>query len=248
VADLLIDLGNSRLKWALVENEPVAGKPLAWRGRLLEELLDAAWGKIAPPRRVAAASVAPAETRRALENWVESRWQRPIRFIGAAAGWPGLQCGYEAPAQLGADRWAALVAAHERYGEGSLVVDCGTAVTLDAIARGRHLGGYILPGLEEMRRSVLANTALEPLSGGEVSTWEWGRDTASCLGRGTAGAIVALVEASLERLQAAGGCDPVLVLTGGAAGSIEPLIQVDYRRHPDLVLEGVRLCAWRTPE
>ncbi|HHH12954.1 MAG TPA: type III pantothenate kinase [Thiolapillus brandeum] len=248
MADLLVDLGSSRLKWALADDALGPVEAVTWKGRGLKALLDARWGGMTRPARVAASAVAPAPVKEALGEWVRGRWRLEIRFVSATQGWPGLECAYADPARLGADRWAAMVAAHVCYPEGCLVVDCGTAVTLDALAGGRHLGGYILPGVQAMREAVLGETAVEVTEGGEIERWGWGDTTASCLELGIAGAVAALVEASLERLQGEGVCDPTLVITGGQAGSILPLIQVDYRRHDHLVLEGVRLCSRRTLE
>ncbi len=240
---LLVDLGNSRLKWARAD-APGAMEAADWRQTGLPDLLDRHWSALPRPDAVAAACVAPEAVRRQLADWVAARWGVEVFFVSAERGWPGLACGYRQPARLGADRWAAVVAAHHAWPEGSLVVDCGTAITLDAVAPGRHLGGCILPGVAAMRQALAGATGLE-VDGPVPAPGNWGTDTREAVYLGTAGAVVALVEQALERLQAAGVCDPTLVLTGGQAGFIEPLMQVDYRRHDALVLEGVRLCSGR---
>ena len=244
---LLLDLGNSSLKWAFAHELP-GFQRLDWRGGAISALLDGHWAGLERPGAVVASSVAPRPVTEALGRWIRERWQLPLQLVSAAHGWPGLRCAYPQPETLGADRWAAMVAAHERYPAGSLVVDCGTAITLDAIANGRHLGGYILPGIRAMQAAVTSRTAIDADIDEPVEGWGWGRNTAQCLALGTTAAVASLVEESLERLQRAGVCDPVLVVTGGQCGLLLPLIQVDYRRHDALVLEGVRLCSRRTLE
>ena len=240
---LLVDLGNSRLKWALASGGRLGvSRAREWRRTDFPDLLDSCWGSLEKPDAVVASVVASAQLREQIRSWVEKHWGVPVHFPLAAESGCGITCGYHDPGQLGADRWMAMVAAHARYPQGSLVVDCGTATTLDALEGGRHLGGYILPGITAMRELVLQQTAIEAAPS-TVAEEEWGRSTLACIRLGTAKALVSLVEHSLERLQAAGVCDPTLVLTGGEAGFILPLIQVDYRRHEDLVLEGVMRCA-----
>ena len=243
---LLVDLGNSRLKWA-VSRQGVLGdsKAVAWRGADFPALLEECWGNLESPASVKASVVAPARLKEQLRRWVESRWGVPLQLLTASASGGGITCGYRDPDQLGADRWAAMVAAHFRYPQGGLVVDCGTATTLDALVAGRHLGGYILPGMANMREAVIQETALANSGETALPGEAWGRSTASCIELGVARAVVALIEHSLERLQAAGVCDPTLVVTGGQAGFILPFMQVDYRRHDDLVLEGIMLCSER---
>lgn len=239
---LLVDFGNSRLKWALAGSGSLLETgAFDWRSGSLERLLDRHWGTLETPGVVVACVVAPQAAGTLLSQWVKQHWRTEVHFMAADRELLGLSCGYHDPGQLGADRWAALLAAHHRYPQGSLVVDCGTANTIDALAGGRHLGGFILPGMEAMRAAVLQGTAIGETGAARHQTGWWGRSTASCVELGGVRALVALVEDSLERLQAEGVCDPTLVVTGGQAGFILPSMQVDYRRHDDLVLEGVML-------
>ena len=235
--------GNSRLKWALASGGRLGGSHAReWRNTDFKDLLDTCWGGLEKPDAVVASVVTATQLKEQLLAWVKRGWGVPVHFPAVAETGCGITCGYHDPGQLGVDRWMAMVAAHVRYPQGSLVVDCGTAATLDALAGSRHLGGYILPGIAAMRGLVVKQTAIEvPL--GVVEEEEWGRSTLACIQLGTVKVLVSLVEHSLERLQAAGVCDPVLVVTGGQAGFILPFIQVDYRRHEDLVLEGVMRCA-----
>ncbi len=240
---LVVDLGNSRLKWALFsEGNLGRSQAVEWRGADFPALLEEHWGGLERPVSVMASVVAPAPVEEQLKQWVENRWGVPLYLLAASAAGAGVTCGYHDPSQLGADRWAAMIAAHARYPRGCLVVDCGTASTLDALAGGRHLGGYILPGVTAMREAVRRKTAIGSSARAVSPDEEWGRSTASCIELGAIRALVTLIEHSLERLQVAGVCDPALVVTGGQAGLILPSVQVDYRRHDDLVLEGIMRC------
>jgi len=241
---LLVDWGNSALKWAQTEGDRL-GEPgrCEWRPATdLDALLDHHWRSLPQPSAVVASLVGPPETAEALGRWTGRRWGLTPRLIGAQRKSLGVTCGYHQPERLGADRWAALVAAHQLAPAGALVVDLGTATTLDALSGGRHLGGYILPGPEALQGALLDTTAIE-LDQAADDPGPWGRSTAGCIRQGAVQALVALVESSLERLQAAGVCDPTLIVTGGQAGFLMPHIQVDYLHRPHLVLEGVMLLA-----
>ncbi len=137
------------------------------------------------------------------------------------------------------DRWAAILAAYQYYPQGVCVVDCGTAITLDVVHRdGRHLGGYILPGFDLVRHILLKKTAITVIDD-EQTMGEWGNSTASCIALGGRKAVISMIESSVERLQAAGVCNPALIMTGGAVKEIRPLMEIDYEIHDQLVLEGL---------
>ena len=136
-----------------------------------------------------------------------------------------------------------IVAAYNYHRQGVCVLDCGTAITLDLIrGDGQHLGGYILPGFEIMRQSLFANTAIAAVED-EQPPGELGNSTASCIALGGRKAVASLVESSIERLQAAGVCDPALILTGSSVSGIRSMIEIDYEMREHLVLEGLLMYA-----
>ena len=137
----------------------------------------------------------------------------------------------------------AILAAYHYHPQGVCVLDCGTAITLDLMhGDGRHLGGYILPGFELMRQSLISNTAITivPRRGFSARGF-WAPN--SCIALGGRKAVASLVESSIERLQAAGVCDPALVLTGSSVNEIVPMIEIDYEIREQLVLEGLLMYA-----
>jgi len=242
---LYIDLGNSRIKWMMEDPQGCSDmQAMEYSAGRLSEVLDSEWRLAARPEQLWLASVAEGKTNDELAAWVRAGWKLEPHVMKVSAQDCGLTCGYHQPQQLGVDRWAAMIAAYHENPDGVCVVDCGTAVTLDVVdARGRHLGGYILPGVQAMKHKLLQETAIDMKEQYIGTAREWGDSTVSCIELGTRKAVVALVEQSIERLQAAGICDPGLILTGGEAGLIEPLMQIAYQRRDRLVLEGIRLYA-----
>lgn len=241
---LFVDLGNSSIKWSMASE--VGSTPASsfnWQDGSLASQLEHHWGPMSQPRTVWAAAVAPAKICTEFSAWAKRRWSLDVRFMQTTSSCNGVLCGYSNPSRLGVDRWAAIIAAHHRYPDGVCVVDCGTAVTIDAVGlNGQHLGGFILPGLQLMNHALRHNTAIPDCSELPASG-EWGTDTATAIFLGGRKAISALVEQSVERLQAAGVCDPGLILTGGDRAEVAGMIELAHDKIQDLVLEGLLLWA-----
>ena len=130
--NLVLDLGNSRCKWALADKDLSPGGAFAY-GEDFKRSLDQALSGLPRPDQVAAVSVAGAALTDTLAHWIERRWNLDLRRFSARAVQCGVTNSYKDPAQLGADRWAALIAARDRVSGTVCVVDCGTAVTVDAL-------------------------------------------------------------------------------------------------------------------
>lgn len=234
---LLLDCGNSRLKWAL---QPSPGAAFTASGSLGHDEL----AQLQELRRYPAPVFA-----RAVHVAGEPLWQA---MTGALKGWAtpqrvwpvaaacGVVNGYRDPAQLGADRWAAVVAAWQRTRGACLVVCAGTATTIDALDEtGRFPGGLILPGLDLMRSALSNGTARLPLGQGRQVAFPAATDDAiisGCLAA-QAGAIAH----QLRHLPAGVPC----WLTGGAAPLIAPLLDAPCQQVEHLVLEGLGHLAWR---
>jgi type III pantothenate kinase len=153
-AVLLLDVGNSRVKWALVQaSEWLADGVGAHEevARLLQE-----WDRFPPPAKVVAANVAGDQRVRALSAYWQSR-KVPLTWVKASRECAGVRNLYARPEQLGSDRWAALVGAWDRAQCACLVVSAGTAVTIDALNnQGEFIGGMILPGKQLMQDSLVS--------------------------------------------------------------------------------------------
>lgn len=242
---LLLDIGNTRVKWARWQDGSLSvGEPAAYRGHLPDLVWSALWGAQPAPRRVVVASVAGAEVNASLAAWCRARWGTFPEFVSATAEACGIRSGYRSPAQLGVDRWLALIGAHhlpEFAAQNLCVVGCGTALTVDVLsADGEHFGGWIAPGLALMRRQLEGGAAAFTLGiASAAGIDDFGHDTAEAVTAGTGRAAAGLVMQALPLARHLLGNMPVCVLTGGDAAILLPLLQSEAYVVPDLVLHGL---------
>ena len=232
----LFDLGNTRLKWAPLEN-PGGEAPAAFaHGARVDALAQAEL-----PRGGVAhvASVAPPALRDALLDALAARFDR-IHVARTLPQCNGLRIAYAAPERLGVDRFLALLAAHARGG-GALVVSVGTALTLDLVdAGGRHHGGRIAPSPALMREALHARAPQLPARGGGYA--EFASDTADALASGCEGAALALIERTAVQARDLLGDAPALLLHGGGAAALLPYLP-GAELAQNLVLDGLALWA-----
>ncbi|HXU92099.1 MAG TPA: type III pantothenate kinase [Gallionella sp.] len=238
---LLIDAGNTRIKWALVR-----GAEWLRRGDLLtaqsaelrKQLAD-----VGEVRQIWVSNVAGEAIARHICELRIGPHGEP-RFIAACAMQCGVRNGYARPAQLGSDRWAALIASWHLMGRSCLVVNSGTATTVDALsAKGEFLGGLILPGVELMQRSLSDATAQLGLMRGAYAAFP--QNTADAL---FSGAIQATCGAIVRQHALLADVDAPVVIGGGATEILRehlnlPLLVVD-----NLVLQGLLLIAQEASE
>lgn len=232
---LLIDLGNSRLKWAGYRaGQLIPGTPIAHGREIARADLTAVWQSVPKPTAVHIASVlSPARTA-PLHEWVESHWGVPVVRATSHAEQAGVRNGYEQPGRLGVDRWLALIGAWTRFHRAVCVVDCGSAVTVDILNRqAQHLGGVIAPGLRLMAEALATGTDLPAAD--DSSPPPLGRDTHSALAAGRLQAVAGLI----ERVRGNAPVETRLVLTGGDAHQIAAQLAKSCDLIPDLVLEGL---------
>ncbi|MEJ2553262.1 MAG: type III pantothenate kinase [Gammaproteobacteria bacterium] len=248
---LLVDIGNSRIKWASLIKKRLEHRGNTTRRKdptTLAADLEQAWRKVKKPQAVVVSSVAGSAYAEALSAWTTERWQLQPRFVTAERTAFEVTNAYSKPERLGADRWAALIAARRRRaGAAACIVDAGTAVTIDVIsAQGVHQGGLIIPGLAMMRHALLEQTeellpaTEEPVSG-DVSLLA--RDTRDGVNGGTLYALVAVIDRVIADVRTELGTDLTRIITGGDAETLLPLLAGNYHHHPDLVLEGLAVIA-----
>lgn len=233
---LLLDIGNSRCKWALVESG-VWLRHGVLENRDLAQLL-AALGDLSLPVRVLVSNVAGDTVATKLQEHLAGL-KGELMFIRAEAERCGVRNGYRLPQQLGSDRWAALIAARHRVGGACLVVNCGTATTIDALsAQGEFLGGLILPGLSLMLSSLSANTAQLADEAGALQDFPQGTADAMLSGavRATQGAILHQF-GLLQQREGGVRC----LLSGGAAGEVMRGLSVPCEHDEHLVLRGLQI-------
>ena len=251
---LELDQGNTRCKWRMVQGDAVGSPQITARGCVDnaiwqgEGALPEAWLS-AGVDRARIANVAGQQRERQMGDRLRGALGVEAEFARVTPECGGVICAYAEPQRLGVDRWLAVLAAHARDPSPALVVDFGSAVTLDLLgAQGVHLGGYIVPGLGLMRRALYQDTdavkvAQEFAPGMSLAP---GRDTASAVNRGLPLMVLGAVERALEELRAlVGGEAPKIWLTGGDAAlftTLAPLAgTLEHCLVPDLVMDGLAL-------
>jgi type III pantothenate kinase len=234
---LLLDVGNSRIKWRL------AGHGHQGAGTASHDALENLAVTLETPgiTRILGSNVAgPAVAERLAA--MSTRHGLSLEWITANAECCGVTNLYDHPSRLGADRWAALIGAHARCRGTTLVVMAGTATTVDMLAANGHfLGGIILPGINLMRQSLTANTAGLELVTGRLSRTP--RNTADAILSGCLHAQAGAVERMFRQLR-----DPRAhcLLSGGNADEIASMLDIAIQRVDNLVLDGLHRIARET--
>jgi type III pantothenate kinase len=242
---LLLDLGNSRLKWSWETGGKLS--PMVQESRQAQPaavLVDAIAAPGGRPQEIRLVSTAGPAATSAFAAALAQKFHQAPRLARSVAAVPGLRNGYDDPSQLGADRWLALRAASASFPLPVCVVDVGTAVTVDLVdAGGMHCGGVIAPGVRLMVESLGRETGdLQRLSAGRLASQEpgifGGRDTRTAIRLGAQLAITGLVSQALATL---GGGACAVVVTGGDGPEILPHLPGEARLVTDLVLRGLLL-------
>jgi type III pantothenate kinase len=236
---LAIDAGNTRIKWGVHDGHSWSafGAVDTARAAELQEYLHDA------PRaeRAIASNVAGAPAQAAIESACASA-SLPVTFVRSEAERLGVTNGYADPAQLGADRWVALVAAHHVRRGHKLVVNVGTALTVDALsAEGRFLGGLIVPGPALMRRSLDRATAALREARGEVR--DFPASTPDAIATGAALACAGAIDRLAATMDARACAPGLIILSGGGAAELSALLALPFELHDNLVLDGLQLIA-----
>ncbi|MEE4378844.1 MAG: type III pantothenate kinase [Candidatus Competibacteraceae bacterium] len=236
---LLVDVGNSRIKWVVWENDCFTRRGALFHRELdRETLAERLWGDLQRPARVLVANVAGAQMAAVLSEWIERTWALSVQFVTSEAASFGVRNAYPNPAQMGVDRWVAMIGARARVTQPCCVVDCGTAITIDALATdGRHLGGVIFPGAQLMREALYRDTRQIPAATGEVALF--GNSTQDCVSGGVAYAVAAAIDGITSRMESTTDETFCRLLTGGGAETVLPYLQNNYQQEPDLLFRGL---------
>lgn len=242
---LAIDVGNTRLKWALFESAQ-PGSRMTSHGAVflenIERLPDQDWRELAPPSAMLGCCVAGDAVRHRVQEQLEL-WDLAPSWVVSSPRECGLVNGYDHPARLGADRWVAAIGAFHRLRRAghhgpALVVMVGTAVTVDAIdAEGRFLGGFILPGHGIMLRALESGTAGLHVPTGIVR--DFPTNTSDALTSGGTFAIAGAIERMRRNLTVRCGQEPRCLVTGGAGWKMAPHLGGPFELVESLVFEGL---------
>jgi type III pantothenate kinase len=244
---LLLDLGNTRLKWALVDNSGWAARgAVAWEQDVASALATSWRAHITSPR-VLGASVVDAAREAQIEHLVTEVFAQPVEWVRTPAEACGVRIAYAEPQRLGVDRFLAMVAAHATGPSSYVLAGIGTALTLDALTGdGRHLGGLIAPGPLLMQQSLFGATArIKPYQPGAIR--DIADNTADAVASGCWQANAALIERFAANVARQSGDSPRLLLDGGDAETLLPLLGIPAELAPDSVLRGLNVYASAHP-
>lgn len=232
---LLIDAGNTNWKWALEDRSVISASGVFPSKRLDDELVPAAL-KVAAVDAVLVSCVAAEEARQQLTDWVV-RWfaLQPV-FAQVQQGFAGMRVCYPQPERLGVDRWLAMLAVRARYPIPAIVIDAGSAITVDYLDDlGNHTGGLIVPGLALMRFALYERTAAVKLAELDlVAAWCPACDTSSCVSHG----VSAMLKGFLAEVRARAP-DYSVYVSGGDAESLVSLLSCRAQIEKHLVFEGL---------
>jgi len=236
---LLIDIGNTRIKWALEEDDIIKNSIAIEHNKTdYISLIRQAWVEIERPKKIVVSCVSRKEILNQLIAVAENIWS-DINIIVAksSASKCSISNAYKYANKLGVDRWLALIALHHYYQGDSVVVDCGTAITIDVLnEQGQHLGGMISPGLQLMKHSLFQGT--EDLSiVDQAFSVGLSNNTESAVYSGTIFSAVGLIDKVVNDYT---DCQ-TLVLTGGDAELLSQYLNCKVVLEPDFVLKGLSL-------
>jgi type III pantothenate kinase len=245
---LLVDVGNTRLKWALQDGTELSDcRAQEYTVAQLPHLLDEYWREIPVPGQIYVANVSGEEVAQAITSYSRGRWQQEPVYATVKPVAAGVTNAYRDITQLGIDRWLAVIAAWSKYRSPLLVAGCGTALTIDVVdGDGHHLGGLIIPGLRLMQDYL--NTGTRGINTAAVRTpaLGLGDSTADCIANGAACAMVSAIERVAEESRHKFGADLQRIIMGGDAEVVNSLLREPFILEPNLVLEGLGLDT--TPE
>ena len=242
---LAIDVGNTRLKWALYEAPHPQASVLASGAEFLENidrLAETSWVELAAPSRMLGCIVAGEAVRRRVQEQMDL-WDIAPQWVVPSLQEAGLRNGYDHPSRLGADRWVAMIGAWQRLLRSGpprpvVVVMVGTAVTVEAIdAQGQFLGGLILPGHGIMLRALESGTAGLHVPTGEVRPFP--TNTSDALTSGGTYAIAGAVERMVQHVRQHCQQEPACYMTGGAGWKMAPSMSLSFELVDNLIFDGL---------
>ncbi len=247
---LLIDIGNTRIKWAHYSLQASARKELVGHGVLEHgsQIEAETLQQIVPPVNLSSILVSAVTddlNSQRIKKQLQSIFAVPVQMVRSSSQFNNLINGYNQPALLGVDRWVALIGAYTQAkpGHGVFVVDAGTAITIDAVAAdGKHLGGIISPGLSLMRNSLSKNTErLMLVEEAKISTVA--DNTQDAIASGTIWSLVGLIQQIEQRLALDDDSKIDYLITGGDAQKLVPHLPARYTLVTDLILQGLAAIA-----
>jgi type III pantothenate kinase len=244
---LVIDIGNTRIKWAEVDSGRLSKRASAQhRGAT-----DSAFATLAAalPKnlsRVIVANVGGDTIAGQLTELLRARARVVPEFVAVRKEQFGVTCAYPDPSRLGIDRWIAVLAAYHLASGAACVIDAGTAATFDAVdSHGRHLGGLIMPGPQLLAAALDRNTsdigATRAAGAAPRGLDLLGKDTDAAVGNGAMLALAGALDRAVDAVETALVERVTVYLTGGDAAVLRGWLETEVELRADLVLEGLAL-------
>ena len=242
---LLIDIGNSSLKWMLSgSNGLTLMSQEYYPDNVSCTFLKKTWRGLESPSAIFVSCVAHDDLWLALEKACHELWDVPVHRVNAEKESFGVVNAYADVSSLGSDRWYAMIGARDITHSDFMVIDAGSALTIDVVnSSGKHQGGYIVPGLGMMKQSLGLNTAQVQVEiSEEYPSLSLGNSTASCVTAGLHLSAVKFIEAVVEQ-ELEQKPEYEIFITGGDAVLLKHFLSIKCVIIPDLVLRGLSVDA-----
>jgi len=240
-----IDMGNTRIKWRQcflsADTLPGNNAPSNYGVSNYKESNWLAFDSlIVPPQRVRISCVVKDQRRRQIVEHCQNQWSVEPEFAVVQNECAGVVQAYAIKERLGVDRWLCLLAAEQQVGA-AVIVSCGSAITVDLLAAdGKHLGGYIVPGIHLMHHSLFSGTdAVKVAAAQGLEDLQPGRDTIDAVNKGVVAMVIGLIEHGLAIYAANFPDRPQILITGGDGEIVQRFLTVDSIYNPYLVLDGL---------
>lgn len=237
---LELDVGNSRIKWRLLDEQSGERSGLSYaqeEGDLFKEL-----EKLSVPLMVRMSSVRGGAANDTIEQWVDARWSLPVHIARVSQNVGGVTNQYADQTRLGVDRWLAMLAAFWVAKGTCVIIDSGTALTIDVLDRqGLHLGGYITPGLRLMRTSLEQNTRIRLSTKINQDSIALGNSTDTAVLNGTLASQVCLINKVVAETRENDATARIFFAGGDAELLAARSIVKEFEIAPSLVLDGLAI-------
>ncbi|HAO24700.1 MULTISPECIES: type III pantothenate kinase [unclassified Methylophaga] len=245
---LLVDIGNSQVKWTTIKSKVLADSESFARPKTgIKAALNKAWKSLDGITAIFVSNVAGEKMAAQLSEWVEKQWQLTPVFIRSEKRRFGVTNAYDQAETLGIDRWLAIIAGRQHAKEVTCIIDCGTAITVDIVTeKGQHQGGLILPGLSLMKQMLTDNTDALNNATQESEFKLLATNTHSAIQAGTLYMVTATLENLINDLQQNFKNEIRFLITGGDADELIRLLPQLLIHEPDLVLKGLAQYARQT--